>query len=81
MSSSELVNWCILNGTPTNWRFTQDKLMHVNSEKKPVESRVQGQFTVICKIFQVVQIMHAIRYGPMFGLHSFGIRISQLNMV
>jgi len=31
-------------------------------------------------MIQVVQVMHAIREGPSFGLCSYGGRFSQLNM-
>ena len=54
--------------------------MHVDSEKDPIETRVQGQCIISCRMIQVVQIMHAIRRGPRFGLCSYGRRNSQLNM-
>jgi len=39
--------------------------MHVTSKEDPVEIRVQGQCTISCIIFQVVQMVHAISRSPM----------------
>ena len=46
--------------------------MHVDSEKDPVETRVQGQCTISGFIYWSVNIMHALEIDPMFGLHNFG---------
>jgi len=39
--------------------------MHVNFGKDPVDIRVQGQCTINCIIFRVVQMVHAISRRPM----------------
>jgi len=54
--------------------------MHVNLEKDVVETRVLGKCTISSRMIQVIQIMHAIRGGPRFGLQNYGGRIYQLNM-
>lgn len=46
--------------------------MHVDSEKDPVETRVQGQCTISCIIYWSVNIMHASEIDPIFGLRNFG---------
>ena len=54
--------------------------MQVNSEEDQVDIRVQEQCTISCISFRVVQMVHAISWGPMDELRSYGKRISQLNM-
>ena len=45
--------------------------MHVDFEKEPDETRVQGHYTINCIIYWSVNIMHASEIDPMFGFHSF----------
>jgi len=54
--------------------------MHVGLKKDPVETRVQGQFIISCRMIRIVQVMHAIREGPNFGFHNYGGMISKLNI-
>ena len=46
--------------------------MHVDFEKDPVETRVQGHCIISCIIYWSVNIMHALEIDRMFGLRSFG---------
>jgi len=54
--------------------------MHVSSEEDPIEIIVQGQCTISCIIFSVVQMVNAISWGPMDGLRSHRWASSKLNM-
>lgn len=38
--------------------------MHVDNSSYPIEIGAQGKCNINCKLVQAVQVMHAIREGP-----------------
>jgi len=38
--------------------------MHADNSSNPVEIGVEGQCTISCRLNQVVQVVHAVREGP-----------------
>jgi len=52
--------------------------MHEENSNYPVEIGGQGQCTINCKLFQVVQFMHAVREGPI-GIVQCKLKIFLIN--